>query len=303
MERAAATEPVTSPPEALTGEEFSESPVSGRRKFGDVEEPERVSETPGRRSVTYDDEDYPRGRYDRDLERQGPFSSEYRIDLGEWFQYGTDHFGEVIASAIGFGLLYLVISIAIALIPCVSWLAQLLILPPLEAGLTVVCMAQLKGKRWQFGDYFAGFQWWGNLVGFNFLWGLAVGVGMVPTVIFVFALLNAGGRGGPGADALAALVAVAALNALLVSLYGIRLGFFAVPLIIDRSYGPTDAMRASWQLSRGHFWGLFGITLLLGLMNIAIITIPLTNLIRTAGYLLVAGTRPPRMPSSQADES
>src|SRR5262249_48293697 len=127
------------------------------------------------------------------------------------------------------------------------------------------------------------------------------GLGMVPTFIFWVALH--GPIGPQAGDAFVGILILGVLNALLVSFYGIRMGFFAVPLIIDRSYGPADAMRASWQLSKGHFWSLFGITLLLGLMNIAIITIPLTNLIRTAGYLLVAGTRPPRMPSSLADES
>jgi uncharacterized membrane protein len=89
-----------------------------------------------------------------------------------------------------------------------------------------------------------------------------------------------------------------------------RVSFFSVPLIIDRGYGPVEALQGSWNLGRGHMLGLVGVMLLFGLMMLggyilclvgALFVAPLVIMTQAAGYLLVAGTRPPRRsPSSSA---
>ncbi len=61
-------------------------------------------------------------------------------------------------------------------------------------------------------------------------------------------------------------------------------------------------MKANWELTRGHFWGLFGVSLLLGLIILggvlacligALFALPYTMLILNAGYLLITGARVP----------
>jgi membrane-anchored glycerophosphoryl diester phosphodiesterase (GDPDase) len=96
---------------------------------------------------------------------------------------------------------------------------------------------------------------------------------------------------------------VAAIVFVPVAIYvGVRIGFFGPYLIIDRDFGPLEAIQESWDLTTGHFWGLLGVTLLLGLMASAayaaavvplLFVLPLTGLVRSAGYLLAGGTRPP----------
>ncbi len=280
------------PPAPLTGQEISESRGAGRRKFADLDDSEGVSESLRRRSISYDDDaDYPRGRYDDDLERRGPLTSDYTIDLGRWFQYGTAHFGEVVGPAIGFGLIFFLIVVAIAFIPCIGPIAQILVQPPLQAGLTIVCLAQLKGRPWSFGEFFSGFTWWGSLVGLNFIVSLGVCLTMIPSLfVFIFVLKSVPG---PGLQEVAIALTLISLNGIVVAYFAFRLTYFAIPLIIDREYNISEAIEGSWTLTRGHFWSLFGISLLLGIMSIPLITIPLAELIRTAGYLLIAGTRPP----------
>jgi hypothetical protein len=81
-----------------------------------------------------------------------------------------------------------------------------------------------------------------------------------------------------------------------------RLVLFSHWLIIDRGCGTLEALRGSWFLSRGHFWGLFGILLLVlgGLSVVSVLTLgigvvlalPAAVLVLNAGYLLVAGADP-----------
>jgi predicted Zn finger-like uncharacterized protein len=284
--------PAAPPLEPLRGLEFSETPGPGRRKLADIDGPERISELPRRPSIAYDDEDYPRGRYGDELDRRGPLSNEYTIDLGDWFSYGTAHFGSVIGPAVGFGVLFFFFILIVSFIPCIGPLAQILVQPPLQAGLTVVCLTQLKGRPWTFGDFFSGFNWWGNLVGLNILASIGAVIIMIPSILISFVVLSGAPRGPGPAEGAIAFSAIA-LNLIVLLYFGIRLTFFAIPLIIDRGFSVSEAMQGSWTLSKGHFWGLFGVAFLLGIINIALITIPLTMLIQTAGYLLIAGTQKP----------
>jgi hypothetical protein len=76
---------------------------------------------------------------------------------------------------------------------------------------------------------------------------------------------------------------------------------FYLPLIIDRKCGAVESVQGSFRLTRGHFWGLLGMLLLLALINVAgllacgigmLLTFPFTQLVLLVGYLLIAGTRP-----------
>ncbi len=83
----------------------------------------------------------------------------------------------------------------------------------------------------------------------------------------------------------------------------IRLAYFSHLLIVDRQCGVIESMKGSWLLSRGHFWGLLGTLLFLmlfvwisGLLTLGIgvlFTLPRAILVINAGYMRVAGSRPP----------
>ena len=61
----------------------------------------------------------------------------------------------------------------------------------------IVALAQLKGRRWAFGDFFGGFQFFGQTVGLALLQGIAISAAMIPGIILGviagFAAANAGG--------------------------------------------------------------------------------------------------------------
>jgi hypothetical protein len=185
-------------------------------------------------------------------------------------------------------------------IPCLGVLVAIFQLPPLMAGITVVSLAQLKGHSWTFGDFFSGFRWYGSLFGFTLLTALMA----VPFVaLFYGMMLAAFFTGDEGMLAAGIGAGVALMCAILY--VQVRVQTFGWHLIIDRRYDAIEAIRGSWALTRGHFWSLFGIGLLLALINCAgalvcgigvLFTLPLTSLVSSAGYLVVAGTSPPREP-------
>jgi phage FluMu protein Com len=266
----------------------------------------------------------PTPRYEEDVYETPPepsprrrgvagLSPGYSIDVGQWFHYATAHYTSVLGPMIGYTLLLGLIIIVLYLLALVliGIPAALVVLPPLTAGFTVVCLAQLKGKRWSFGDFFSGFNWFGSILG-NFLLILLVVIGT-----YIVCLLPAGVVFGLSRLVHAPAVLVAAIPLYLAGLCGLvyiltRATCFCQQLIIDRGCGPLEAIQGSWALSRGHFWGLFGIQLLLQLINFGgqmacgigtLFTLPLTLLVWNAGYLLVAGTKPPIEPRAYPHET
>ena len=82
----------------------------------------------------------------------------------------------------------------------------------------------------------------------------------------------------------------------------IRLLLFAPSIIFDRNLGAMEAMKGNWELMRGHFWGLFGVSFLMGCIMIGgalacgiglLFAIPYVMLILNAGYLLITDPRDP----------
>lgn len=250
---------------------------------------------------------------DHDWLRQAPDEEDlvrsYAVDIGAWFSYATAHFGDVIGPTIAFlviaGAVRIVSYVAGQVVPLANVAIELLVTFPLEAGLTVVCLAQLKGQSWNFGDFFAGFRWWPSLVLVNLMALVMSFLIMLPTVVaIVLALLVHLNKPRGEASFLPILAAlgVGLVNGLVLAYLGLRAFLFAVPLILDRGVGPVEALRGSWAITRGHFWGLFGACILLAIINLAglsacgvgmLLSVPFTFLTWTAGYLSIAGSQPP----------
>ena len=261
----------------------------------------RYEEVPPRREAQNHEED---GRTGLAGLRVRPYS----IDLGQWFHYASAHYTAVLWPMIGYQLLLPIM--AFLLFVC-GFFGIFIVLPPLAAGFAIVSLAQLKGKPWTFGDFFSGFHWFGSILGHALL--------MIPIVfgLVLLCVLPAAIMGGLAAAAkappLAILAAPLILAGLCMILYVlIRICAFPSQLIVDRNLGPIEAIKGSWALSRGHFWGLFGMGLLLVLINWAgnmlcgigqFFTLPFTILVWNAGYLLVAGTKRPVEPQPYPHET
>jgi hypothetical protein len=299
-----------------------EDPAPARRRREVAQE--TAPEPPEEESFAFDEESEERRPRKKQRVRGDEFneasaglaglSNEYSISMGEWFRYAGSHYTSVLGPIIGYMLIGMVISpivMVISLVGAIAFVGPVIfffLMPALAAGFTVVCLAQLKGKSWSFGDFFSGFQWYVPLILNNLLWwGIAVAISLIPLILTLALLLPAilaAAHGKPVANIVTIFLALMVLffAVLAVAIYlAIRLFWFAVPLIIDRGCGPIAAVKGSWTLSRGHFWGLLGMAIVLGLINMAgsmccigpFFTVPYTLLAYHAGYLLIAGTKGP----------
>lgn len=294
----------------------AESPVGGTVAPPPLEEPyEGYSERD-----EFDDDDYleRRGKRGRGLDG---LSSNYTIELGEWFRFAGIHYSAFLGPCIGYLILYGLITGVSGAIPFVGPIAQLLLTPPLEAGFIVVAIKQIQGRSWQFGDFFSGFQMYGSLLANYLLKGLIILGLMLPTVVAMIAtgffqeIMEAaqfqpgGAFGGrqqlPRFDPDKALIVfgIGLVNFLLASYVIVRATYFCTFLIVDRECGPIEAIQGSWTLSRGHFWGLFGCSIVLFLVAYVgilaccvgfLFTAPYALLGYSAGYVIIAGSRGPR---------
>jgi Membrane domain of glycerophosphoryl diester phosphodiesterase len=306
-------------PRSRPTEEVTDAPSRRRPRFSEAND-EGVSRT--RRPADYD-----RGADEYEDEDDGdrPPPGEYSIDMGRWFTLAGNHYSSFFGPAIGFLIVAGLVSFVCNLIvsggaTALSALAapnapfqrilisqvftQLstvvltaLLIFPLTSGATAVCLAQLKGRRWTFGDFFSGFRHWGSLAGVGLISQLiSIFVLMPIAVMLPFYVQNRDER-------LLLSAAVLLVFGFPIMLFvSIRLLFFAPALIFDRRLSALEAMKANWELTRGHFFGLLGVSILMGLITIGgvfaclvgvLFAVPYTMLIVNAGYLLIAGRREP----------
>jgi hypothetical protein len=230
-------------------------------------------------------------------------SDRYSIDLGRWFQLAFAHYLSILGPMIGYTLLMGVVVVVLYLLTLlvVGVFGWIFLAPPLFLGYTIVSLAQLKGRSWSFGDFFSGFQWFGAAVGNALLClVLVLGLALACAVPGIMMAVLAGVTKTPVFAVPAVLFFIVGFCVLYYVLF--RAFCFCPQLIVDRRCGPWEAIQGSWTLSQGHFWPLFGISLLLGVINHAgasfagvgiLFTMPLVVLIWNAGYLTIAGTEPP----------
>ena len=272
----------------------------------------------------YPDEDYP----------ERPLSGDYSIDLGRWFNVAGQHYSAVLGPSIGFILLALLLTLVVyfavggaagfiayaaaghdpavmvLMLTVLMWAAMLVVgsavLYPLYNGIFAVYLAQVKGRPWSFGDFFAGFQRFAPLATVGFLSILLGIVLSIPSLAITFV-------GEQNNDQnLRMLGQLVNLAGVVVSIFfQVRLFLFAPIIVFDRNLTAMDAIKANWELTRGHFWGLFGVSLLLGLINLGgaiacliglLFAIPYTMLILTGGYVIISGRRGPADYSFRGEE-
>jgi hypothetical protein len=299
-------------------DEITDAPGRHRPRFSEANE---EGFSPTRRPARYGQDE---NEYEEDDADQPP-PGEYSIDLGRWFNVAGNHYSSYFGPAIGFMFVAGIISgvcngiiggigggvgavaapkdplqrlLISQLITQTSTIAlSALLVFPLSSGTTAVCLAQLKGRRWTFGDFFSGFRHWNSLAGVGLITQLISVFIVVPIVVMIpFYIQNRDQR------LIFAAVAILVFGMAIMAFVYTRLLMFAPALIFDRRLGAIDALKANWELTRGHFLGLFGASIVVGLISVSgvigcgigiLFTVPYATLILNAGYLFIAGRREP----------
>lgn len=249
------------------------------------------------------DDDRPRRRKGRKRRPSGV------VELGRWIGIGFAHWMPMLPPSIGFFLVFLISDVAVGFVVgilgailaralpivgiFVTLFCYLSIMVPLSGGMTLVSIQQLVGRRWSFGEFFSGSQWWLSLV-LNYLllqcfYYLMMGV---PALVVMLIL-------GPISPPLA-LIAAYGLAALIYLLLYPLTWMFSWQLIVDGNYGPVEAITENFQLALPHYLKLLplaALTLFLRVFGATMFIFgfaaawPLAVLIESTAYLRLTGRR------------
>jgi hypothetical protein len=264
-----------------------------------VDELEEIDEEPGEELVVIEDV-RPGRRKKRKRRKSGA------VELGRWISLGFTHWMPMLPPSIGFCLLYVLglflISLPLAflsLIPVIGGILSLICILSIgvswSAGMTLVSLQQLRGKRWSFGDFFSGSQWWMPLL----LNWLLLEILYAILLIVPSLLLAIGMRALSLPDVLIRIATGTFTMLVFVLLYPLT-WMFSWQLILDGNYGPLEAITENVQMALPHYLKLLALTAVtLGIRTVGYLLCivglapawPLAVLIETAAYLRLTDQR------------
>lgn len=247
---------------------------------------------------------------------------EYTLDLGQIFDLANRNFGASLGPMVGAAALWILITFGVALMTCVLGCVPILgqlaqqvvasmVIAPLSAGFFIVALAQIRGKSWNFGDFFSGFKFWLPIFLNNLFQNLLLFICQLPGNVLNLAdsvtQLRAAIEAQPGApppphDPTLGLVALGLQIVGLLVYVPLMVRYFLLCnlLIVDRGCNAIEAIRGNMRLTEGHFLGWLGLTLLFGLIAFAgvllcligaLFSYPYVILLLTAAYLVAVGER------------
>lgn len=215
----------------------------------------------------------------------GFLNPDYELDLGgciaRGYQLLKDQFGVVFVGV----LLYLVIVgflNGLSNIPVVGpvfSIVSFVVTGPLIGGVYFLLLQAIRHEPVEVGAVFEGFRrQFGQLFLGTFIQGLIIGACLLPAIIFLIVemttTLPRGGHLTP--EELIAAIKPALLSSLPVwficaipAIYLTTCWKFSLPLIIDRRLDFWTAMKTSFRQVNKHWWQVFGLAVLIGLVNVA----------------------------------
>ena len=202
---------------------------------------------------------------------------DYELDLGGCLSRGYNLFKENFSTLFLAALVFIAIEgfiVLLGMIPVVGpifSIGNMVIEGPLLGGLMWISLSVLRGQPAEVGDIFAGFRrCFGQLFLGKLVPGLLAGLCLIPLIItaFVVVMPAASHHQQIPPEKFLILIPVG-LVCLIPMIYLQTCWTFTLALIIDKGMDFGAAMKASWKMVNKHWWQVFGLTILMGLVNIA----------------------------------
>ena len=228
---------------------------------------------------------------------------DYELDLGGCLARGFELVKANGGLLIGGVLVYFLIQVAFSVfgkIPFVGVIfsiANFVMSGAFMGGLMYLFLRVLRGEPATLGDLFAGFQrGFGQLFLGTLVLGLLMGLTLLPFIIFfavkLMPLVKGVNFDPENQQAMLDLLKTIFNTALVPSLPVLLLcaipatylGIcwkFTIPLIIDKQVDFGAAMKASWRMVNKHWWQVFGLVILVDLVNVAGLLLCCVGLILT----------------------
>jgi hypothetical protein len=190
------------------------------------------------------------------------------LPLGNYIKGGWELFKKYPGGFVGFFLAFILMHLVLRFIPIIGWLAAGVLSPVLMAGPFIVSAKLIQEQTPEFRDFFAGFNFFLPLLLTGLLTGVLVGLGFILLIV-------------PGVYLLVGYV-------------------FASYLVVDRRLDFWQAMELSRTTVNRIWFSVFGLILLLLLINLGgalllglglVITVPLTTCTLTVAFADTFGLR------------
>ena len=204
------------------------------------------------------------------------FTRDYDLDIGrcvgDAWNLLKNNFGMIFGGVAIFMLIQIFISVLarIPLVGLVFTLGNLIITGPLMGGVYYFFLKAIRRQPAEIGDVFSGFRLaFGQLLLGYLVMAILIGLSTLPGIaIMAFPIYMMIRHHAP--DAVPILLAVLGfIVAMVPAIYLTISWMFSLPLIIDKQIDFWAAMGASRKMVGKHWWLVFGLSLVCGLINIA----------------------------------
>lgn len=162
-------------------------------------------------------------------------------------------------------------------LPLIGFFYGILLGGPLYGGLSYFSIQVVRGKP-RFDNFFAGFRRFGTMLGIYLLQALIMTPALVPLMLGAYYAETDGTGIG--------LILLGFALTLALSLVMVRF-WFAFGLAVVEDLGAIDAMRRSWDGTRGNWLPLIGLSILMGLILIVLTLLLILPLYFVGGPLSI----------------
>jgi uncharacterized membrane protein len=204
------------------------------------------------------------------------FARDYELDIGGCVGRGWNLLKANMGLLVCASLIYFGIEFAIGLLGSIPLigplfsLGNLFVVGPLIAGLNFITLQAIRRQPASAGDVFTGFRtcYWQLFLG-QLVPGLLAGLCLIPIVVVgLIAFLPTIMHDQPPEATTLIIWGVVALVCVVPFIFLQVNWMFTLPLIIDKRLDFWPAMRTSWTMVRKHWWQVFGLLLIVGLLNV-----------------------------------
>jgi hypothetical protein len=225
------------------------------------------------------------------------------VRISDYLHRGWELFKQYPGGFIGFTALSWLIHTMVSLIPFVGGIAAFILDAPLMVGSLIVAAKLAQRQPVHFGDYFKGFNFFGNLLLKDLVGALILGFTALPWIVLLALAFMSRSRPlfdwhashlGAPSSVLLIVASLLGIIWLILVTYLVVSWIFSSLLILDRRLGFWEAMELSRHTVQPRWFGFFGFLLLLFLINLGgallcllplLVTCPFSYCALTAAFM------------------